>query len=174
MTAKKLIVLLSVSAIVLAIFIGIKLTSVKYYKDYVHNIPTVSDSDYLGVSDLRVLCLFQNTNEEKTLKKITKNLILQSYACDGINNEYTSVISDDLFKRLNPSDVKFKDFKLMDITVDCICYGNKAIAFFSKECSIDSDSCIKCIIGTAVPPFDRVYFEKVNNEWKVVSIFQAA
>lgn len=47
--------------------------------------------------------------------------------------------------------------------------------FFTKECSMQSNSNkIECKITAEKTSFNRLYFEKIDGEWKVVSYLQQA
>ena len=115
-------------------------------------------------------------DEKNLLEELAKNMILDSYYNNGFNDQYTTIVSNDIFKRLNPNNTGNKfDFELISVDVQCLCSEDKAIVFFTKDCSMQSSSNrIECKIVTDGSILDRLYFEKINDEWKVVSFLQSA
>ena len=94
----------------------------------------------------------------------------------NLDDGSSTSISNDIFKRLNPNNTGNKfDFELISVDVQCLCSEDKAIVFFTKDCSMQSSSNrIECKIVTDGSILDRLYFEKINDEWKVVSFLQSA
>ena len=102
-------------------------------------------------------------------------MIQESYKSSGISEKYADIIDSDSFKRLNPYRAVNKTFQLGNIQVKCLNYKNKAIVYWNKECSVEENgNTINCNLNTKTPPFDRLYFEKIDGEWKVVSFVQFA
>ncbi len=179
MKKKKLMILVSISIFIaiFLFFIIIILTRVVYLNNYDVDEPAMSDADYLDVSDLRLLELFHDNKVNRQLENLTQDMIQESYKNNGISAEYTSIIDNDSFKRLNPnySGIKQTAYELNNIHVECLTYKNKAIVYWNKECILEENSnIINCNLNTKTPPFDRLYFEKIDGEWKVVSFMQLA
>ena len=155
----------SIFIIILLVCVIIKLTCIVNLDD--GSSTSISDAEYLEVSDLRKLYIFIDDDEKNLLEELAKNMILDSYYNNGFN---------DHFKRLNPNNTGNKfDFELISVDVQCLCSEDKAIVFFTKDCSMQSSSNrIECKIVTDGSILDRLYFEKINDEWKVVSFLQSA
>lgn len=106
---------------------------------------------------------------KKSFRRISKNMILDSYYNNGFNDQYTTIVSNDIFKRLNPNNTGNKfDFELISVDVQCLCSEDKAIVFFTKDCSMQSSSNrIECKIVTDGSILDRLYFEKLmmSGKW---------
>lgn len=177
MKKKKLVILISISVFIVVFLLLIILsTRVVYFNNYyVNNIPSISDADYLDVSDLRLLKLFNDNQTNRKLEYLTQDMIQESYKSSGISEKYADIIDSDSFKRLNPYRAVNKTFQLGNIQVKCLNYKNKAIVYWNKECSVEENgNTINSNLNTKTPPFDRLYFEKIDGEWKVVSFVQFA
>ena len=161
----------SIFIIILLVCVIIKLTCIVNLDD--GSSTSISDAEYLEVSDLYI---FIDDDEKNLLEELAKNMILDSYYNNGFNDQYTTIVSNDIFKRLNPNNTGNKfDFELISVDVQCLCSEDKAIVFFTKDCSMQSSSNrIECKIVTDGSILDRLYFEKINDEWKVVSFLQSA
>ena len=145
----------SIFIIILLVCVIIKLTCIVNLDD--GSSTSISDAEYLEVSDLRKLYIFIDDDEKNLLEELAKNMILDSYYNNGFNDQN-----------------KF-DFELISVDVQCLCSEDKAIVFFTKDCSMQSSSNrIECKIVTDGSILDRLYFEKINDEWKVVSFLQSA
>ena len=93
-----------------------------------------SDTSRYSASDIDV-------DEKNLLEELAKNMILDSYYNNGFNDQYTTIVSNDIFKRLNPNNTGNKfDFELISVDVQCLCSEDKAIVFFTKDCSMQSSS----------------------------------
>lgn len=175
MKRKKIIwVVSSILIIILLVFVIIKLTCIVNLDD--GSSTSISDAEYLDVSDLRKLYIFIDNDEKNLLEELTKTMIWDSYYNNGFNEQYTTIVSNDIFERLNPNKTISKfDFELISVDVYCLCNEDKAIVFFTKECSMQSNSNkIECKITAEKTSFNRLYFEKIDGEWKVVSYLQQA
>lgn len=70
---------------------------------------------------------------KKSFRRISKNMILDSYYNNGFNDQYTTIVSNDIFKRLNPNNTGNKfDFELISVDVQCLCSEDKAIVFLLR------------------------------------------
>ena len=129
----------SIFIIILLVCVIIKLTCIVNLDD--GSSTSISDAEYLEVSDLRKLYIFIDDDEKNLLEELAKNMILDSYYNNGFNDQYTTIVSNDIFKRLNPNNTGNKfDFELISGDVQCLCSEDKAIVFFTKDCSMQSSS----------------------------------
>ena len=85
MKKKKLVILISISVFIVVFLLLIILsTRVVYFNNYyVNNIPSISDADYLDVSDLRLLKLFNDNQTNRKLEYLTQDMIQESYKSSG-------------------------------------------------------------------------------------------
>ena len=102
----------SIFIIILLVCVIIKLTCIVNLDD--GSSTSISDAEYLEVSDLRKLYIFIDDDEKNLLEELAKNMILDSYYNNGFNDQYTTIVSNDIFKRLNPNNTGNKfDFELI-------------------------------------------------------------
>ena len=173
MIKKRTVIILIIILILVSVSIAIIRATRVLYLDIPLLGTSISDAEYLNVSDLRKLYIFVDRDEKEYLENLTKDMIIDSYNNNGINDSYSDIISDVFFERLNPNQTNNNEFnfELNSVDVYCLCNEDKAIVFFYKECSMQSDSnTIKCNITTKKYPFERLYFEKNDGKWKAVSL----
>lgn len=167
---------ISVLFLIFFVIIICILTRVEYL-DYNYNKGTSSDSDYLGVIDLRFLILFDQNESNSEVEILVKNMIQESYESEGFSRKYSSVISDEIFSNLNPNQTSDNQnsFDLKDIELKSVVYNNKAIVYWSKECSFDeTENIVHCNLNTNNRPYTRLYLEKIDDKWKVSRYYDFA
>lgn len=92
---------------------------------------SISDAEYLEVSDLRKLYIFIDDDEKNLLEELAKNMILDSYYNNGFNEQYTTIVSNDIFERLNSNKTISKfDFELISVDVYCLCNEDRPLFFY--------------------------------------------
>ncbi|MGN0575959.1 MAG: hypothetical protein ACI4J2_08005 [Ruminococcus sp.] len=166
------VLLFILSFLLLIGIIVLLITRQEYINNYKANSPTVSDAEYLETYDLRYIYLTQDKKEKSNVETIAEELIIDS--CNNNYKSHENIIDYDSFKRLNLNKASDPTFTLNELNTYCLYNNNKAIVYYSKTIIKGSNNHIIYSINTSTPPFNRIYFEKINENWCVVSIYDPA
>ncbi len=122
-----------------------------------------------------MLQLFGDNDSEEQLKSLTKEMIQKSYFNNDSLNSFREIIDDNFYKCLNPNYNKNTEVQLINIDLGCLANKSKAIVYWSNECYYNPQNDVtNCELNTHNLPYDRLYFEKIDGEWKVVDFVQLA